>query len=210
MARYTGAVCRQCRRIGEKLLLKGDRCMTPKCTLDRDKRSSAPGMHSGRRRKVSERGLQLREKQKARHSYGVLEQQFRKYFAEAERRPGMTGMNLMQILETRLDNVVYRMGFADSRRQARQLVNHGHFNVNNRKLDVSSALLSPGAAVSVRETSKGLEYFKVVLETLPSRNAPGWLSVDAGKLTGRVLSLPAREDIDTRVNEQVIVEFYSR
>ena len=210
MARYTGAVCRQCRRIGEKLVLKGDRCLTPKCSIDRDKRGMGPGMHTGRRRKVSERGVQLREKQKARYSYGVLERQFRRYFTEAERRPGMTGQNLMQILECRLDNVVYRMGFADSRNQARQLVNHGHFDLNGRKTDIASALVRSGDTIAVREKSKGLEYFKVRAEDLSAKNVPVWLSLDLVKLSGKVLSLPTREDIDTRVNEQIIVEYYSR
>ncbi|MBI2863446.1 MAG: 30S ribosomal protein S4 [Chloroflexi bacterium] len=210
MARYIGGVCRQCRRIGEKLFLKGDRCLTPKCAVERDRRGMGPGMRSGRRRKVSERGVQLREKQKARYSYGVLEKQFRRYFAAAERRSGMTGQNLMQILETRMDNVVYRMGFADSRNQARQLVNHGHFDLNGRKTDIASALVKSGDTVSVREKSKGLEYFKVRAEDLAAKNVPTWLSVDIEKLSGRVLSLPTREDIDTRVNEQIIVEYYSR
>ncbi|MDO8673511.1 MAG: 30S ribosomal protein S4 [Dehalococcoidia bacterium] len=210
MARYTGAVCRQCRRIGEKLFLKGDRCSTPKCSVERDKRGMGPGMHTNRRRKVSERGTQLREKQKARYSYGVLERQFRRYFAEAERRPGMTGQNLMRILETRLDNVVYRLGFADSRNQARQLVNHGHFDLNGRKTDIASALVKSGDVVGVREKCKGLEYFKVRAQNITSKNVPTWLSIDVDQLSGKVLSLPSREDIDTRVNEQVIVEFYSR
>lgn len=209
MARYTGPVCRLCRRQGEKLFLKGERCVTPKCAIER--RNTPPGAHAqGRRRKVSERGLQLREKQKARWIYGVLENQFRKHFATAERQPGITGENLLQQLERRLDNVVYRMGFADSRNQARQFVTHGHFSVNGVKTNVPSFITKPGQVVSVTQSARTLEYFKGLNKEMRRKSVPNWLSVDPEQLTGRVLTLPNRQDIDTRINDQAIVEFYSR
>jgi small subunit ribosomal protein S4 len=208
MARYTGPVCRICRRAGMKLFLKGARCFGPKCGVER--RPAPPGDHGQRRRKQSEYGVQLREKQKARAIYGVLERQFRKHFAEAERRPGVTGENLLRILETRLDNVVYRLGFADSRPQARQLVRHGHFLLNGRRTDIPSALVKPNDVVEVAPRSRDSEYFKIAREGLAKKSVPRWLDLDMAGLRGRVLSAPGREDIDTSINEQLVVEFYSR
>ncbi|GIW07877.1 MAG: 30S ribosomal protein S4 [Dehalococcoidia bacterium] len=209
MARYHGPVCRQCRRAGEKLFLKGERCYTPKCAIER--RNFPPGQTaSGRRRKLSERGVQLREKQKVRQTYGVLERQFRRYFAEATRRPGMTGLQLLEQLELRLDSVVYRLGLADSRKQARQIVNHGHIEVNGRKTDIPSMVLKPGMVVAVRPNSRTKEYFKIQAEKLPEKSIPAWLSLDAATLTGRVLSKPSRAEMPQNLNEQAVVEYYSR
>lgn len=212
MARYTGPVCKLCRREGEKLFLKGERCLTAKCALDR--RSYAPGMHGResqfRRRRPSEYALQLREKQKARRIYGVMERQFRRYFKEAEKRKGLTGENLLTILESRLDNVVYRLGFADSRAQARQLVRHGHFDLNGRRANIPSMLVKPGDVISVREKSKKLTYFKERAKELERKAVPEWMSLDPVSMSGRILNLPRREDIDLPLNEQLIVEYYSR
>lgn len=208
MARYTGPVCRICRRQGMKLFLKGQRCFGPKCAVER--RRYPPGEHGQGRRKVSEFGLQLVEKQKVRSIYGVLERQFHKHFEEAERRPGMTGANLLAILERRLDNVVYRLGFASSRPQARQLVRHGHFTLNGRKTDIPSAEVREGDVVAVRPQKRESEYFAVAKEGLTEKLVPRWLALDPGDLSGRVVRLPSREDIDTPVNEQLVVEFYSR
>lgn len=209
MARYTGPVCKLCRREGTKLFLKGERCLTPKCSVER--RTYAPGQHGQRRaRKQSEYGLQLREKQKARRIYGVLERQFRKHYTEAERRGGATGTNLLQLLETRLDNVVYRMGFADSRAQARQIVRHGHFNVNGRRTDIPSFIVKPGDVVVVREGSRKREYFQMVAQLLTRRNVPSWLALDAANMSGRVVTLPESDQVDSKINAQLIVEFYSR
>src|ERR671931_1784655 len=204
MARYTGPVCRICRRAGMKLFLKGSRCFGPKCAVER--RAFPPGSGAtARRRKQSEFGLQLREKQKARAIYGVLETQFRKHFEEAERRPGVTGENLLRILETRLDNVVYRFGFADSRPQARQLVRHGHFLLNGRRTDIPSALVKPNDVVEVAPGSRENEYFKIAREGLAKKSVPRWLDLDMAGLRGRVLAAPGREDIDTQINEQPVV-----
>ena len=208
MARYTDAVCRLCRRQGEKLFLKGERCMSPKCAIER--RNNPPGMHAARRRKVSERGLQLREKQKARITYGVLERQFRRHYQEAVRRPGATGENLLQELELRLDNVIYRMGFADSRAQARQIVQHGHITLNGRKTNVASARLKAGDAVAWMAASKESEHYKTVAQAIESKAIPSWLILDQAQMAGRVLTMPTRQEIDVRVNEQAIVEWYSR
>jgi small subunit ribosomal protein S4 len=211
MARYTGPVCKLCRREGEKLFLKGERCFTPKCALER--RAYVPGMHGRQaqfRRRESEYGLQLREKQKARRIYGVLERQFRRYFKEAERRKGLTGVNLLIILESRLDNVVYRLGFADSRAQARQLVRHGHFDINGRKTNIPSFLVKAGDVIAVRERSKNLAYFRDLSTVMEHKVVPEWLSLDIPKMEGRVLTLPAPEDIDVSLNEPLIVEYYSR
>jgi len=211
MARSTGPVCRLCRREGEKLLLKGERCFTPKCAVER--RAYAPGMHGRQaqfRRKESDYGLQLREKQKARRIYGVLERQFRRYFKEAERRKGLTGVNLLIILESRLDNVVYRLGFADSRAQARQLVRHGHFDVNGRKTNIPSFLVKAGDVVAVRERSKKIAYFRDLSTIIEHKVVPEWLSLDIPQMEGRVLALPTREDIDASLNEHLIVGYYSR
>jgi len=208
MARHTDAVCRLCRREGVKLFLKGDRCFTPKCAVER--RPYPPGPQPTRRRKVSEYSLQLREKQKARHIYGILERQFRRHFAEAERRQGQTGENLLRILETRLDNVVYRLGFADSRAQARQMVTHGHFDLNGRKTDIPSALVKAGDVLTIREGSRGMDHFKTAMEQIGRKTIPAWLQADAGNFAGRVLAAPVRTDIDSQLQEQLIVEFYSR
>lgn len=209
MARYTGAVCRLCRREGQKLFLKGDRCYTNKCAVDR--RAFPPGDHgNARNRKSSEYGLQLREKQKARRYYGVLESQFRDYFEMANKRKGITGENLLSILETRLDNVVYRLGFAMSRAEARQLVRHAHFTVNGKKVNIPSYLVKPGEVISLKESSRSLDKFKASLETNASRPMPKWLEMDRNKLEAKVLALPAREDIDLPIEEHLIVELYSK
>jgi len=207
MARYTASVCRLCRRSGDKLMLKGDKCIT-KCTLD--KRPKPPGPQLGRRRRISDRGQQLREKQKVRYSYGVLERQFRRFFNEAERQPGITGENLLVLLERRLDNVVYRLGFADSRSQARQLVQHGHIMLNERKTDVPSCLVKEGDTVGWHERSTKSEYYKQRAESIGGQTAPGWLSLDRQKLVGQVLSLPTPDDIETKFEVASVVEFYSR
>jgi len=208
MARYTGPVCRLCRREGVKLFLKGDKCMT-NCTLER--RNTRPGQHgTSRQRKPSGYAQQLREKQKVRRTYGLLERQFRKTFVTAARRPGRTGENLLQILEMRLDNLVYRLGFADSRAQARQLVCHGHFAVNGRKTDIPSFIAKPNDVISVRERSKGLEYFKTRALLLAQKGVPAWLRLDIDEMSGRVLSLPSRTDLELPFEEQMVVEYYQR
>ncbi len=212
MSRYLGPVCKLCRRAGEKLYLKGERCFSEKCALE--DRSYPPGQHGKeqafRRRKLSDYGMQLQEKQKARRIYGIQEQQFRRYFREAERRSGLTGVNLLVLLETRLDNVVYRLGMATSRAHARQLVSHGHFMVNGHKTNIPAYGLKVGDVVSVRPESRQTTYFKALRENLGQRAVPSWLSLDAEKLEGRVLAMPARQEIDVPVREQLIVEFYSR
>jgi small subunit ribosomal protein S4 len=208
MARYTESVCRLCRREGAKLFLKGTRCYTKKCSFER--RPTPPGQHGVRRRKMGEFGIQLREKQKMRRVYGVLERQFRNYYREAEGTTGVTGEALLQRLETRLDNVVFRLGFASSRAQARQLVAHGHFAVNGTPTNVPSYSLKPGDRVEVRESHNGREPFKVVKETLRSHQAPEWLSLDAAKLAGSVASLPRRDQMPLDLSEQLVVEYYSR
>jgi small subunit ribosomal protein S4 len=208
MARYTGSVCRICRREGAKLFLKGARCYTKKCAFER--RPTPPGQHGVRRRKVMEYGLQLREKQKVRKTYGVLEKQFRNYFITAENRPGVTGENLLRSLETRLDNVVYRAGFAPSRAAARQLVAHRHFAVNGVPTDIASYQLKSGDRVEVRENRKAREPFKIVKETLRNHQAPEWLSVDATSLSASVASAPSRDQMPLDLNEQLVVEYYSR
>jgi small subunit ribosomal protein S4 len=211
MARYVGPVCKLCRREEEKLYLKGERCFGARCALER--RAYAPGMHGRKgqfRRKVSDYGVQLREKQKARRIYGVLEAQFRRYYSEALKRPGMTGVTLLSILERRLDNVVYRLGFAESRAQARQLVRHGHFDVNGRKTNVPSMILRPGDVVAVREHSYSNGYFAIAKELLADRRVVDWLSRDENRLAGQIVSMPTREQIDVPLKEQLIVEFYSR
>ena len=212
MARYTGPVCKLCRREGEKLFLKGSRCMTPKCSFER--RSYPPGQHGRegqfRRGRASDYLLQLREKQKARRIYGIMERQFSRYFERASLRSGLTGSNLLILLESRLDNVVYRLGLASSRAQARQLVSHGHFMLNGRKTDVPSALVSAGDSISLRPESAGRAYFKELRQDIDDRQVPRWLSLDTGNLTGSILNLPVREDIDVSLNEQLIVEYYSR
>ena len=208
MARYTESVCRLCRREGAKLFLKGTRCYTKKCSFER--RPTPPGQHGVRRRKMGEYGIQLREKQKVRRVYGVLERQFRNYFNEAETHVGVTGEALLQQLETRLDNVVFRLGFASSRAQARQLVTHGHFAVNGVPTNVASYRMKPGDRVEVRESRRGREAFKVIKETIRSHTAPDWLSLDAAKLAGSVASVPRRDQMPLDLSEQLVVEYYSR
>ncbi|MGB9886576.1 MAG: 30S ribosomal protein S4 [Moorellales bacterium] len=208
MGRYTGPVCRLCRREGVKLFLKAERCYTEKCAMER--RPYPPGLHGHGRRKVTEYGMQLREKQKAKRIYGVLERQFRNYFEKAERQKGATGENLLVLLERRLDNVVFRLGLAGSRPEARQLVRHGHFTVNGRKVDIPSYQVRPGDEIAVKETSRDLPRFKALAEALVHRTLPAWLDVDKENLRGRVLRLPEREEIDVPVEEHLIVELYSR
>ena len=209
MARYTGAVCRLCRREGQKLFLKGDRCYTDKCALER--RAYAPGMHgNARNKKMREYGVQLREKQKARRYYGVLESQFADYFEMASKRKGMTGENLLAILESRLDNVVYRLGFAMSRAEARQLVRHGHFTINGKKVNIPSMLVNVGDVIELKDTSRSLDKFKGSLEANASRVIPKWLEMDKTHNTAKVVAVPAREDIDLPIEEHLIVELYSK
>jgi small subunit ribosomal protein S4 len=208
MARYTGSVCRLCRREGAKLFLKGTRCYTKKCAFER--RPSPPGQHGVRRRKMGEYGIQLREKQKVRRVYSVLERQFHNYFVEAGNREGVTGENLLRFLETRLDNVVFRLGFATSRAQARQLVAHGHFAVNGVATDIPSYQLKPGDRVEVRDSRREREPFKVAKETLRSHQAPDWLTLEPARLAGNVVALPRRDQMPLDLNEQLVVEYYSR
>ncbi|SHM85249.1 SSU ribosomal protein S4P [Caldanaerovirga acetigignens] len=208
MARHTGPVCRLCRREGIKLYLKGERCYTPKCAIDR--RGYAPGQHGQMKRKLTEYGVQLREKQKAKRIYGVLEQQFKIYFEEASRKKGVTGENLLRLLECRLDNVVYRLGFAKSRAQARQIVRHGHIEVNGKKVNIPSYQVRPGDVIAVREKSRSLELFKEMAELGRGKVMPEWLSVNYDTLSGEVLRYPNREDIDVPIQEHLIVELYSK
>ena len=209
MARYTGAVCRLCRREGQKLFLKGERCYTGKCALER--RAYAPGQHGqARNRKASEYGKQLRTKQFAKRYYGVLEGQFRHYFEMATKMTGVTGENLLRLLESRLDNVVYRLGYASSRAEARQLVRHNHFTLNGHKANIPSILLKAGDVVAVAEKSKTSDKIKSVIEANSSRPVPKWLDVNADKMDARIVELPNREDIDLDVEEHYIVEYYSR
>ncbi|ABR50522.1 ribosomal protein S4 [Alkaliphilus metalliredigens QYMF] len=207
MARYTDAVCRLCRREGLKLYLKGERCYTDKCAIT--KRNFAPGQHGTSRKKLSNYGVQLREKQKAKRFYGVLESQFRKYFDMADKQAGNTGENLLRILETRLDNLVYRLGLASSRAEARQLVVHGHFTVNGGKVDIPSYLVKAGDAVAVSEKSTNSPKFKELKENFKG-TVPTWLTVDSEKLEGKVAAMPSREDIDLPISENLIVELYSK
>ncbi len=208
MARYTGAVCRLCRREGQKLFLKGERCYSDKCSVGI--RAYAPGQHGQGRKKSSEYGLQLRAKQKARRFYGVQEGQFHHYFEIAERKQGVTGTNLLRILESRLDNVVYRAGFASSRAEARQLVGHGHFEVNGKRVDIASYLLRAGDVVTVCEKARGSEKFKAVIEANSAKPVAEWLYLDRDNFTVKVVNLPERDQIDAPVEEQLIVEFYSK
>ena len=208
MARYTASVCRLCRRSGEKLMLKGSRCFTPKCAIH--KRNKPPGQQVRQRRRISDRGLQLREKQKVRFSYGVLERQFRRFFVDAKKGTSNTGQNLLILLERRLDNVVYRLGFADSRTQARQIVRHGHIIVNSHKTDIPSFLVRAGDVVTWREASTKNEYYKRVAEEIEEKIIPNWLNLDKESITGRVLNLPGKDDIEAGFNSKAIVEYYSR
>ena len=208
MARYTGAVCRLCRREGQKLFLKGERCYSDKCSVAL--RGYAPGQHGQGRKKSSEYGMQLRAKQTARRFYGVQENQFHHYFEIAERKQGITGDNLLRILESRLDNVVYRVGFASSRAEARQLVGHGHFEVNGKRVDIASYLLKAGDVVSICEKSRGSEKIKAVVEANRARPVPQWIDINRDQLTAKVIALPTRDQIEAPVEEQLIVEFYSK
>ena len=208
MARYTGAVCRLCRREGKKLFLKGERCYSDKCSVG--VRAYAPGQHGQGRKKSSEYGLQLRAKQTARRFYGVQENQFQHYFEIAERKQGVTGTNLLRILESRLDNVVYRAGYASSRAEARQLVGHGHFEVNGRRVDIASYLLKAGEVVSICEKSRQSEKIKAVVEANSAKPVPQWLDVNRDALSVKVINLPEREQIEAPVDEQLIVELYSK
>ena len=208
MARYTGAVCRLCRREGQKLFLKGERCYSEKCSVGL--RGYAPGQHGQGRKKSSEYGMQLRAKQTARRFYGVQENQFHHYFEIAERKQGITGDNLLRILESRLDNVVYRVGFASSRAEARQLVGHGHYEVNGKRVDIASYLLKAGDVVSICEKSRASEKIKAVVEANSARPVPEWIDVDRNNLSAKVIAFPTREQIEAPVDEQLIVEFYSK
>ncbi len=212
MARYRGPACKLCRREGQKLFLKGERCMSTKCAMER--RAYPPGQHGRerqfRRGRDSDYARQLREKQKLRRIYGVLEKQFRRYYKDAVRRQGLTGENLLTILESRLDNVVYRLGFADSRAQARQLVLHRHFWCNGRPTNIPSRLIKPGDLLSVRQQSRQETYFRERVQIMEERGVPGWLSLDLRDMSGRVLNLPSREEIDLPINEHLIVEYYKR
>ena len=208
MARYTDASCRLCRREGEKLFLKGERCYTNKCSIA--KRAYAPGQHGQQKKKMSEYGIQLREKQKARRFYGILESQFSSYFGMAVKRKGITGENLLQILESRLDNVVYRLGLGTSRPEARQLVRHGHFTVNGKKVNIPSILLEPGDVVAVQDKFKSSDKIKSIVDIAGGKVVPKWLEFDAENLTGKVVSLPTREEIDLPIREHLIVELYSK
>lgn len=215
MARYTEAYCRLCRRTGTKLMLKGERCFTEKCALER--RNTPPGPHAtgkggkGKRRsKVSELGVQLMEKQKAKYTYGSFERQFRRFFEEASRLPGIKGTNLLILLERRLDNVIFRLGFADSRSQARQIVRHGHLKLNGHKTNVPSCLVKAGDVIEWRKESTKNEYYKTLIEKIEDKNVPSWLSLDKSIMVGRVNSLPAPDEIRTNFDEKAIVEFYSR
>lgn len=208
MARYTGPVCRLCRREGKKLFLKGDRCYSDKCAVGR--RQSTPGQHGKSRKKVSEYGTQLRAKQTARRYYGVMESQMIKYFEMADRQAGITGENLLRFLELRLDNVVYRLGFAASRKEARQLVRHGHYTLNGKKANIPSIQVKVGDVIAVAQSSRNSEKIKSVTEANASRPVPQWLDADKNQLTAKVVRVPAREDIDMDIEEQQIVEFYSK
>ncbi len=208
MARYRGPSCKLCRREGRKLYLKGDRCMTDKCALTR--RATVPGQHGAGRKTVKEYGMQLREKQTARRYYGVQEKQFKKYYVAADKKEGIAGENLLSILETRLDNAVYRMGMASSRKEARQLVRHGHFTLNGKKADIPSILLRVGDVVALKEKSRSSEKIKGLMEAMADANAPKWLEVDKDAVSAKVIAAPARDDVDFEFNEQLIIELYSK
>ena len=208
MARYRDALCRLCRRESEKLFLKGDRCYTDKCAVER--RKYPPGQHGQRRRKFSDYALQLREKQKAKETYGVLENQFKRYFHMAEKKKGITGSYLLQLLECRLDNVVYRLGFASNRRQARQLVLHGHVTVNDRRVNIPSKLVFQGDVIGLKEASKKIVTIEENIAKMEHRGLPAWLEMDINELKGKILHYPSRDEIELPVQEQLIVELYSK
>ncbi len=208
MARYTGPSCKLCRREGKKLYLKGDRCLTDKCALSR--RATVPGQHGAGRKSVKEYGMQLREKQTARRYYGVQEKQFKKYYVAADKKEGIAGENLLSILETRFDNAVYRMGMASSRKEARQLIRHGHFTLNGKKADIPSILLRVGDVIAIKEKSLSSEKIKGLVEAMADVNAPKWLEVNKEAVSAKVVAVPARDDIDFEFNEQLIIELYSK
>ena len=208
MARYTGPACKLCRREGKKLYLKGERCTSGKCALDR--RNTAPGQHGAAKKKMGEYGLQLREKQTTKRYYGVLEKQFKNYYEEAARKEGMTGENLLVLLERRLDNTIFRMGLAESHKEARQLVLHANFTLNGKKVNIPSILVKPGDVIAVKEAARDNGRIKELIEALESKVAPKWLEVNKTDLTAKVVAMPAREDIDFDFNEQLIVELYSK
>ena len=210
MARYTGPACRLCRREGTKLFLKGERCFSDKCAVAR--RGQAPGQHgvAGGRKRTKEYGLQLREKQKAKRYYGILEKQFKTYFVKADKKPGQTGENLLTTIERRLDNVVYRMGMAESRRDARQLVIHGHFRVNGKKVDIPSVILKKGDVITLREASRKSEKIKMLIENISARQVPAWIDMDKENIQATISELPTRADVDFPIEEHLIVELYSK
>ncbi len=208
MARYTGPSCKLCRREGKKLYLKGDRCLTDKCAVSR--RATVPGQHGAGRKTVKEYGMQLREKQTARRYYGVQEKQFKKYYVAADKKEGIAGENLLSILETRFDNAVYRMGMASSRKEARQLVRHGHFTLNGKKADIPSILLRVGDEIALKEKSRSSEKMKGLMEAMADVNAPKWLEVNKEAVSAKVVAVPARDDVDFEFNEQLIIELYSK
>ena len=208
MARYTGASCKLCRREGKKLFLKGDRCLSDKCAVSR--RSTGPGQHGAGRKNVKEYGLQLREKQTARRYYGVQEKQFKGYYVEADKREGIAGENLLSILERRFDNVVYRMGMASSRKEARQLVRHAHFTLNGKKADIPSIILKVGDVVALKEKSRQSEKFKALIEDAATAIKPKWLDVDMDAVSAKVIAIPQRDDVDFPFEEQLIIELYSK
>ncbi len=208
MARYTGPSCKLCRREGKKLYLKGDRCLTDKCAVSR--RATVPGQHGAGRKNVKEYGMQLREKQTARRYYGVQEKQFKKYYVAADKKEGIAGENLLSILETRFDNAVYRMGMASSRKEARQLVRHGHFTLNGKKADIPSILLRVGDVIAVKEKSLSSDKIKGLVEAMADVNAPKWLEVNKETVSAKVVAVPARDDVDFEFNEQLIIELYSK
>lgn len=210
MARYIGPVCRLCRRQGIKLFLKGERCYTPKCAIERRRPAPGEGQGSRRRRRLSEWGVHLREKQKARHIYGVLEAQFRRHYALASRQKGATGENLLRILESRLDNVIYRLGWADSRAEARQIVSHGHITVNGHRTNIPSMQTKGGDAIAWMASSRKSGLYEIVQHQARRRTPPGWLQMDAEKMEARVLRAPEKSEIDSRIDDRLIVEFYSR
>jgi len=208
MARYTGPSCKLCRREGKKLFLKGDRCLSDKCALDR--RATVPGQHGAGRKSVKEYGQHLREKQTARRYYGVQEKQFKKYYVAADKKEGITGENLLSLLERRFDNVVYRMGLASSRKEARQLVRHAHFTLNGKKADIPSIILKVGDVVALKDKSRSSEKIKGLMENMANTNAPKWLEFNVEAASAKVIAIPARDDVDFDFNEQLIVEFYSK
>lgn len=208
MSRYTESSCRLCRREGCKLFLKGDRCLSSKCAVT--VRGTAPGQHGAAKKKIGEYGMQLREKQKAKRYYGVQEKQFRNYFVAADKKEGMSGENLLSILERRIDNVVYKMGMAESRKEARQLIRHNHFNLNGKKANIPSIIVNAGDVISVKESSRSSDKIKGLIESLPTKITPKWLEVDKTNAVAKVVAIPARDDVDFPFEEQLIVELYSK